>query len=67
MNVLYVDDFGNCYAVKNTDVIPQIGNKVGLFNYVPRPRVSVVLIHPPRSETEKFKFGSEFDILVVVK
>lgn len=70
MNVLFVNGFSNEVILKETNIIPRVGDKIGLFNYLPSQEVRTVLLWPHKeikSQTKiNFLITEDFDAIVMV-
>lgn len=61
--VVFIDSLGNS-VVKNTNHVPRIGDKVGIFNYRPLPQVRDVLWWPDDGIKKLLK--QDIDVVITV-
>lgn len=47
MNILYINTtYNTANLIKNTNIKPVVGDKVGLAGYTPLPEVKTVILYP---------------------
>jgi len=62
MKLLFIDQYGN-NITKETDILPRIGDSVGMFVHY-FPTVKTVLLYPSKAMTKEL--GQQFDAIITV-
>jgi hypothetical protein len=61
-SLIFISSRAGMTEIKNTDILPRIGDKVDMF-YMPLPKVVDVILYPSLETTKQLVFKEEVDLV----